>query len=126
VSLEVRVPFLDHEMVETAMRIPGDLKLRDGSTKWILRKAFGRMLPPAVQRRGKEGFSIPMKQWLAGGLQPMMRDLLSRERMAARGLFEPAQVERLMSEHVAGRQNHAHRLWCLMALELSMKSLESR
>jgi asparagine synthase (glutamine-hydrolysing) len=66
-----------------------------------------------------------MKQWLARDLLPMMRDLLSTERLAARGLFQPAEVERLMSEHVAGRQNHAHRLWCLMALELSLSSLES-
>jgi asparagine synthase (glutamine-hydrolysing) len=125
VSLEVRVPFLDHEVVEMAMGIPGDRKLRGSTTKWILREAFAAQLPPSIQRRGKEGFSIPMKQWLARDLLPMMRDLLSTERLAARGLFQPAEVERLMSEHVAGRQNHAHRLWCLMALELSLSSLES-
>jgi len=125
VSLEVRVPFLDHEMVELAMRIPSDLKLRGGKTKWILRRAFSSLLPPDVQRRGKEGFSIPMKQWLSGALQPLMRDLLSRERLDARGLFRPNAVEGLMAEHVAGRQNHAHRLWCLMALELSLSSMES-
>jgi asparagine synthase (glutamine-hydrolysing) len=124
VSLEVRVPFLDHEMVETAMRIPAGLKLHGGTTKWILREAFGSLLPPAVRTRGKEGFSVPMKQWLAGVLQPMMRDALSRERVAARGVFEVAEVERLMDEHVRGRRNHAHRLWCLIALELSMSSLE--
>jgi asparagine synthase (glutamine-hydrolysing) len=66
-----------------------------------------------------------MKQWLAGDLEPLMRDLLSRERVEARGLFEVAEVERLMAEHVAGRQNHAHRLWCLMALELSLASLST-
>jgi asparagine synthase (glutamine-hydrolysing) len=125
VSLEVRVPFLDHEVVEMAMGIPADQKLREGTTKWILRRAFASQLPAAVQRRGKEGFSIPMKQWLARELQPLMRDLLSRRRLEARGLFQALEVERLMAEHVAGRQNHAHRLWCLMALELSLTSLES-
>jgi asparagine synthase (glutamine-hydrolysing) len=125
VSLEVRVPFLDHEMVETAMRIPAEQKLRNGESKWILRKAFASLLPPVVRNRGKEGFSMPMKQWLAGALEPLMRDTLSRERLAARGLFDAAEVERLMAEHVSGRHNHAHRLWCLMALELSLTSLEA-
>jgi asparagine synthase (glutamine-hydrolysing) len=125
VSLEVRVPFLDHQVVEMAMGIPAQMKLRGGTTKWILRNTFAPELPRVVQRRGKEGFSIPMKQWLAGDLEPLMRDLLSRERVEARGLFEVAEVERLMAEHVAGRQNHAHRLWCLMALELSLASLST-
>jgi asparagine synthase (glutamine-hydrolysing) len=124
-SLEVRVPFLDHEFVETAMRVPAAMKLRGDTTKWVLRRTFDALLPPTVALRGKEGFSIPMKQWLARDLQPLMRDLLSRERVAARGLFNPAEVERLMSEHVSGRRNHAHRLWCLMSLELSMTTLES-
>jgi asparagine synthase (glutamine-hydrolysing) len=125
VSLEVRVPFLDHEMVELSMRIPSALKLHGSDTKWILRRAFASLLPPEVKRRGKEGFSIPMKQWLGGALEPLMRDLLSRQRLDARGLFRAEEVERLMAEHVAGRRNHAHRLWCLMALELSLTSMEA-
>lgn len=125
VSLEVRVPFLDHEVVEMAMGIPADRKLRGGTTKWILRRAFASQLPRVVLNRGKEGFSIPMKQWLARELQPLMRDLLSRDRVEARGLFQPAEVALLIDEHVRGRQNHAHRLWCLMALELSLTALES-
>jgi len=122
-SLEVRVPFLDHEFVEAAMRIPAERKLRDGQTKWVLREAFADRLPATVARRGKEGFSMPMKQWLMRELQPMMRDLLSPARVRSRGLFDATAVTRLMDEHVAGRQNHAHRLWCLMALELSMTRL---
>ena len=123
VSLEVRVPFLDHEMVELAMQIPGEQKVHHGTSKWILRRAFESSLPPEILSRSKQGFSIPMKQWLARELHPMLRELLSRERIADRGLFDGSVVERLMVEHVAGRHNHAHRLWCLMALELSLSSL---
>jgi asparagine synthase (glutamine-hydrolysing) len=127
VSLEVRVPFLDHEVVELAMRLPDRWKLRGGlrggTGKWILKQAFAPMLPPATVRRGKEGFSMPMKNWLRGPLQPLMRELLSASRLRDRGWFRPRTVERLVDEHVRGRRNHAHRLWCLMALELSLDGL---
>jgi asparagine synthase (glutamine-hydrolysing) len=123
VSLEVRVPFLDHELVEFAMAVPAGWKLRGGASKWILRQAFADMLPPEVLKRGKEGFSIPMKNWLRGPLQPLMRDLLSPARLEAAGWFQPRQVQRMVEEHVAGRRNHAHRLWCLMTLELSRSRL---
>ena len=67
--------------------------------------------------RRKEGFSIPMKNWLRGELSPLVARLLAPERLAARGLFEPAEVERLMREHQAGRENHAHTLFSLMVFE---------
>jgi asparagine synthase (glutamine-hydrolysing) len=123
-SLEVRVPFLDHELVEYAMTIPDAWKLRGRTTKWILKRAFAHMLPAPTVRRGKEGFSIPMKNWLRGPLQPLLHHVLAPDRIRDRGWFDPAEVRRLMEEHVQGRQNHAHRLWCLMALELSLRSLE--
>jgi asparagine synthase (glutamine-hydrolysing) len=126
VSLECRVPFLDHRMVEYAMTIPDRWKLRGSETKWILKQAFRDLIPPRILQRGKEGFSMPMKNWLRGPLQPMMRDLLSRERLEARGWFDSGEVTRLVDEHVRGRENHAHRIWCLMALELSLSSLQRR
>jgi asparagine synthase (glutamine-hydrolysing) len=123
VSLEVRVPFLDHEVVEYAMTVPPEWKLRGGTSKWILKQAYAEMLPPSILQRRKEGFSMPMKNWLRGPLQPLMRELLSPARLEATGWFDATEVRRLMSEHVAGRRNHAHRLWCLMALELSLSGL---
>jgi asparagine synthase (glutamine-hydrolysing) len=123
VSLEARVPFLDHEVVETAMRIPAAWKLRQGDSKWILKQAFGGVLPPSIPRRRKQGFSMPMKNWLRGPLQPMLRELTSAERVRDRGWFEPAEVQRLVREHVGGTANHAHLLWCLMSLELSVDHL---
>jgi asparagine synthase (glutamine-hydrolysing) len=124
-SLEVRVPFLDHELVEYAMTLPDAWKLRGGRTKWILRRAFEGILPRSTLRRGKEGFSMPMKNWLRGPLQPLLHDLLAPSRLRERGWFDPVEVGRLVDEHVSGGQNHAHRLWCLMALELSLSTLES-
>ncbi len=118
VSLEARVPFLDYEVVEFAARIPAALKLRGFTRKYILRKAVGHLLPPAILARGKEGFSIPMKNWLRAELRPMMVDLLSAERLRRQGWFEPAYVERLMAEHLLGRANHSHQLWPLMVFQL--------
>jgi asparagine synthase (glutamine-hydrolysing) len=123
VSLEARVPFLDHEVVEYAMTIPSAWKLANGTSKWILKYAFRDRLPAPVQRRGKEGFSMPMKNWIRGPLQPLVQELLSERRVRERGWFEAAEVRRLLREHMSGRQNHAHRLWCLLSIELSLDSL---
>lgn len=123
-SLEVRVPFLDHEVVEYAMMMPAAWKLRGRRTKWILRRAFADVLPASTLRRDKQGFSIPMKNWLRGPLRPLLHEVLDPSRIRDRGWFEAEAVQRLVDEHVRGRQNHAHRLWCIIALELSLRSLE--
>jgi asparagine synthase (glutamine-hydrolysing) len=126
VSLEARVPFLDHEVVEYAFAIPAAWKLDGGTTKKVLRDAFADLLPEKILGRGKEGFSIPMKNWLRGPLRPLLHDLLDERRIRGRGWFEPAETARLIDEHLRGRANHAHRLWCLMNLELSIDGLERR
>ena len=124
-SLEARVPFLDHEVVEHAMTLPARWKTGGGG-KAVLKEAFADLLPPEIRRRRKAGFSIPMKHWLRGPLRPVVEDLLSPERLAARGWFDPREVRRLVDEHLRGRHNHAHRLWCLASLELSLSNLEAR
>jgi len=116
-SLETRAPFLDADVMELAFSMPGDLKLRDGERKWILKRAMRGLLPGRILTRKKEGFSIPMKNWLRRELEPLMRSLLSAERVAARGLFDPAEVTRLIDSHVAGRSNQAHTLFPLMVFE---------
>ena len=81
-SLETRAPFLDGDLMELAFSMPGHLKIRNGERKWILKQAMQDVLPDTILNRKKEGFSIPMKNWLRRELQPLMRDLLSRERVA--------------------------------------------
>ncbi len=126
VSLEARVPFLDHEVVEYAMRIPSEWKLRGGQTKAILRSAFRELLPEQIRIRGKEGFSIPMKHWLRGPLRPLLEESLGAGGLGDRGWFRHEELQRLVGEHLAGRRNHAHRLWSLVSLELSLAGLEAR
>lgn len=116
-SLEVRVPLLDHKVLEFMATVPPDLKLRGFTRKHLLRKAVSNLLPPRIVRRGKEGFSIPMKNWLRDELSPMMSDLLSGHSLKKRGYFRPETVARLIREHRDGGENHSHRLWALMLFE---------
>jgi asparagine synthase (glutamine-hydrolysing) len=116
-SLETRAPFLDARVMELAFSMPGDLKIRGGTRKYILKQALRGLLPDHILDRQKEGFSIPMKQWLKRELKPLMERLLAPERLAARGLIEPAETRRLIDEHCAGRANHAHVLFSLMVFE---------
>jgi asparagine synthase (glutamine-hydrolysing) len=116
-SLETRAPFLDRDVMELAFSMPGHFKIRDGERKWILKRAMSGILPETILNRKKEGFSIPMKNWLRRELEPLMRSLLAPERVASRGLFNPAEVSRLVDNHVAGRENYAHTLFPLMVFE---------
>ncbi|MEJ2539641.1 MAG: asparagine synthase (glutamine-hydrolyzing) [Gemmatimonadota bacterium] len=116
-SLETRVPLLDHELVELAFRMPAHLKLQGRRTKVGLKRVAERRLPRECVHRPKEGFSIPIKHWLATSLQPLMIDLLSPARLRAQGIFEADVVERLMREHLEGHENHSHLLWSLMVFQ---------
>jgi asparagine synthase (glutamine-hydrolysing) len=117
-SIEARVPLLDHRIVEFALSLPPQSKLRYGRTKVILRRAMHGRLPEEVLNRPKQGFSIPLKHWLRGSLRPLMTDLLSTDCVRRRGYFEPQTVNGWVSEHLQRRANHSHRLWALMIFEL--------
>ena len=116
-SLETRAPFLDVDMMELVFSMPGHLKIRGGERKYILKRALDDVLPSAILRRPKEGFSIPMKNWLKRELLPVMRQLLAPDKVARRGWFDPATVQQLVDSHLAGHDNHAHILFSLMVLE---------
>jgi asparagine synthase (glutamine-hydrolysing) len=118
VSLESREPLLDHRLLEFAARVPASLKLRDGVSKFLLRRLLAARLPPTVLARGKQGFEAPIREWLRGPLQPMLHDLVGGKRSLERGVFAPAVVRRLLDEHRTGAADHRHRLWQLLMLEL--------
>ncbi len=118
VSLESRAPLLDHRLAEFLFSLPGDVKLRRGVGKAILKDIVRPRLPAEVIDRPKEGFSIPMKNWLRGPLAGMARELLSPSSLGKLGLFDQKTVDRLLAGHLSGREDHAHRIWPLMHLAL--------
>lgn len=114
VSLETRVPFLDKEVVELAFQVPDSLKIRDGKSKWILKKVAERYLPEEIVNRPKEGFSVPLKHWIKRGKRTLLDELLSRERIESGSIFCWPEVERLKTEHLSGQRNNSHQLWAMM------------
>jgi len=118
VSLECRVPLLDHELVELAARIPASSKLPGGRLKHLLKEALTDILPDDILNRSKRGFGTPMGAWLKRELAPVMRALLSPETVRARGLFRPEAVKRLMADHAANRSDRTDALVALVNLEV--------
>jgi len=116
-SLEARVPYLDHRLVEFCARLDPAQKIRGATHKHILKRVALRYLPDAIVHRGKQGFVMPLSEWLAGRLQGELDEHLGPRGLAARGLFRAGALERLLDEHRRGRRNHAGRLWTLLILE---------
>jgi asparagine synthase (glutamine-hydrolysing) len=117
-ALEPRAPFLDHEVMELAARLPESLKLRGRVSKYLLRQAFADLIPPENLQRSKAGFGVPVGAWLRGPLRAFAHDTLLSSRAAARGYFEPAAIERVLTDHATGRAESGFLLWTLLMLEL--------
>ncbi len=117
-SAEVRVPLLDDELVALSGRIPPELKLHRLTRKYVFKRSMEGVLPQEIINRPKAGFGAPLRSWLVGDLEPMLADLLSPEAIKARGLFDPAEVRRLIAANRAGDEDNALRLWALLTLEL--------
>ncbi len=118
VSLECRVPLLDHELTELAARMPEAVKIRGGQLKHVMKAALKSVLSPDILERKKRGFGTPMGAWLKGDLAPLVRDLLSADSIAARGLFRHSEVARLIADHEGNRQDGTDRLLSLLNLEI--------
>ena len=117
VSLESRVPLLDHRVVELALRMPVGLRMRHGQGKWLLRRVLYRYVPPALVERPKMGFGVPIGEWLRGPLRDWAESLLARNRLEAGGLLHPVPIRAYWEEHLAGRRNWAYRLWTVLMLQ---------
>ncbi len=118
VNLEVRVPFLDHRVVEFAWGLPLSYKLRGGEGKWLLRHVLKRYVPSHLVDRPKAGFAIPLQAWLRGPLRAWAEDLLDESRLRRQGFLDPPTVRRCWAEHLSGRHNREWRLWTVLMFQL--------
>lgn len=117
-SLEARSPLLDHELIDYVSRIPSSLKLRGTDTKYIFKKAVEGFVPREILYREKQGFGVPIGEWINTKLKDRIIGDLSERRAIERGYFEPAYVKLLLDEHARGRRDHSYPLWTLWMLEL--------
>jgi asparagine synthase (glutamine-hydrolysing) len=117
-NLEVRVPFLNREMIEMAAQMPARLKLRGLRRKYILKRALAGVLPHDVIWRKKAGFGAPIRSWLRGPLRPLVNDLLSEETVKRRGIFRPTEVKRVIDANGSGREDNNLQVFQLLGLEM--------
>ena len=117
-SLEVRAPFLDHELVEFIMGLPSRMKLRGLTSKYILKKAMGNWLPDEIIQRSKKGFGVPIAKWVKGPLKELFGELLSADRIRQEGFLNSEYVTNLYQEHLHNRRDNRKQLWTLLVWEL--------
>ncbi len=117
-ALEVRAPFLSHDIVEFLLSLPADMKYRNGRGKYLLRTLMRGRLPNAILDRPKQGFAAPVGNWLRGELKDLVTDVLSSANMQKSGLFQTSEVSRFLREHLAGSRNHGKKLWMLLVFQL--------
>jgi asparagine synthase (glutamine-hydrolysing) len=117
VSLETRVPLLDHRLVEFAWRLPLAMKLHDGQSKWLLRQVLYRHIPRELIERPKMGFGIPLDVWLRGPLKKWADELLDAERLRREGFFNPVPIREKWIEHLSGKRNWAYYLWDVIVFQ---------
>ena len=118
VSLEARVPLLDHKLIEFVTRIPASLKLKGFETKHIFKRAVRGLVPNEILDKPKQGFGVPIQEWINQQLRSQIRDTLTAERTVNRGLFESSYIKVLLDEHERKRRDHSASLWTLFMLEM--------
>lgn len=126
VSLEARVPYLDHRLVEHAARMPGHIKIRGFNLRAVQKNALRGRIPDYVFKRRKRGFGAPVGAWIRGALRVLVRDLLSRERLQRQGLFDSVIVNRMLNDHDAKREDHADQILALLSFQIWYDQYVSR
>jgi asparagine synthase (glutamine-hydrolysing) len=124
-SLEVRTPFLDYEFVEWAASLPADVKLRGGEGKAVLKKALEPVLPREVLYRSKMGFAVPIDVWFRGSLKERLAETIKGPRLAECGVFDPAELARMVDDHHSGRRNYSAPLWTLLMFDGFLRQHEA-
>jgi asparagine synthase (glutamine-hydrolysing) len=117
-SLEVRAPFTDYRLLEFALRVPGNMKIRNMNTKWITREAMRGILPQEVIDKKKMGFNPPLPQWINGELKPVIEKFLGRQALERRGIFRPEAVQQLIEDHRQSKRDNALKIWALLMIEV--------
>jgi asparagine synthase (glutamine-hydrolysing) len=116
VGLEVRPPLLDHELLELTARMPASLKVRGQETKWLFKEIYRQRLPTSVTSRPKQGFEIPLDDWMRGPLRPMFEDMVLDPRQPVAGLINQEAAARVYRSHVSSMGRHGSVLWNLLVL----------
>ena len=125
VSLETRVPLLDHRVVDFAWRLPFSMKIRNGQSKWILRKVLHKYVPKGLIERPKMGFGVPLDRWLRGPLRDWAEALLDETRLRREGFFYPVLIRKKWQEHLSGEHNRAYYLWCVLMFQAWLEGRRS-
>jgi asparagine synthase (glutamine-hydrolysing) len=117
-SIEARMPFMDHEFIAFASRLPDDMRVRGTTGKWLLRRAVTQLLPPQIIERPKVGFRVPVNEWFRTSLSGYLRDHLIGSASLTRDFYDTRALTRVLDEHIGGRHNHEKLLWTLLNLEI--------
>ena len=122
-SLEVREPLMDHELVEWLASLPPDLKIRDGESKFLLKKSMEMRLPNEILYRPKMGFAVPLARWFRGPLRQRVRDTLATGELVASGCFNPQALRRVADEHLSGARDHSTPIWTLLMFDAFLRNV---
>ncbi len=117
-SLETRSPLLDQELIDHVARIPSAMKLKGSETKYIFKRAVRGIVPKEILERPKQGFGVPIGDWINSQLKARMTGDLAERRTLERGYFDTKYIKLILDEHSRGRRDHSHSLWTLWMLEL--------